>query len=121
MSTETHKSQIQEKHGTMGQTIRKKTERRSFLKEAAAVAGGAALLATGRGKGLAQECPKRDLTLDELKAFTRDLAVAIDVDMEEVNARLEVVEQYLRPLTDVEGRIPEGYHAILIRMHTGPR
>ena len=58
---------------------------------------------------MAQECPKRKLTLDEMKAFVRDLAVAADTDLEKFDAQLAVVEQYLRPLVDDEGNLPDAY------------
>ena len=97
---------------------RLKTERRTFLREAAAVAGGAVLLATGAQKAIAQECPKKKLTLDEIKAFMRDLSSAVDVNMEKMDAQLAIVEQYMRPLVDEDGYIPDTYVDALLAQPT---
>ena len=124
MSKKTEKKRSEHNRDAKSTEEQKKTERRTFLREAAAATAGAALLATAGGKVMAQECPKRDLTLDEMKAFARDLAVASDAsetDLEKLDAKLAVVEQYLRPLVDEDGRIPDSWNFIFDTLLTGPQ
>lgn len=124
MSKKIEKNWDEKNQSSKSEGEQEKTARRKFLREAGAAAAGVALLATAGGKVVAQECPKRDLTLDEMKAFARDLAVASDAseaDLEKLDAKLAVVEQYLRPLVDEDGRVPDSWNFIFDSMLTGPR
>jgi len=84
--------------------------RRSFLARAATAAAGAAagaaviLTATGE-RTLAQELPKRKLTLTEVKTFARDLATTAGVPAGTAANMDATMERYLRPLVDASGKL----------------
>ncbi|UCE19459.1 MAG: twin-arginine translocation signal domain-containing protein [Gemmatimonadota bacterium] len=118
MTTNDKKGRSDENREAKPTDKQNQTERRQFLRDAAAAAAGAALLTAGAGKAMAQECPKKKLTLDEMKAFMRDISSAADVDMEKVDAQLAIVEQYMRPLVDEDGNIPDAYVNALLAQPT---